>query len=72
MKQGVIETYSSNGNPTETFSTGFAYWTSFAAATVSGAVAAKIQPGRRNARQALAYVCEAPRGDVRPFARPHY
>jgi membrane-anchored mycosin MYCP len=71
---GNVKLTSSNGNPTGTFSTGFAYWngTSFAAAAVSGAVAAKIQPGRRNARQALAYVCEAPRGDIRPFAKPHH
>ena len=54
------------------FSNGFARWdgTSFAAATVSGAVAAKIQPGRCDARQALAYICEEPGGEIRPFVKP--
>lgn len=59
-------------SPTVTFSNGFAYWagTSFAAATVSGAVAAKILPGRRDARQALACIRESPEGGIRPFTKP--
>jgi membrane-anchored mycosin MYCP len=54
------------------FSNGFARWdgTSFAAATVSGAVAAKIQPGRCDARQALAWICEEPGGEIRRFVKP--
>ena len=54
------------------FSNGFARWdgTSFAAATVSGAVAAKIQPGRCDARQALACICEEPGGEIRRFVKP--
>jgi membrane-anchored mycosin MYCP len=60
------------GSPTVTFSNGFAYWdgTSFAAATLSGAVAAKIRPGRRDARQALACIRESPEGGIRPFTKP--
>jgi hypothetical protein len=69
---GKVKLASPNGSPTATFSNGFAYWngTSFAAATASGAVAAKILPGRRNARQALASILQAPRGDIRPYAKP--
>jgi hypothetical protein len=69
---GKVKLTESDGSPTATFSDGFAYWngTSFAAATVSGAVAAKTSPGRRTARQALASICEAPQGDIRPFAKP--
>jgi len=54
------------------FSNGFARWdgTSCAAATVSGAVAAKIQPGRCDARQALACICEEPGGEIRRFVKP--
>jgi hypothetical protein len=33
-------------------------------------VAAKIRPGRRDARQALACIRDAPEGDIRPFAKP--
>ena len=57
------------GSPTATFSSGFAYWdgTSFAAANVSGAVAAKIRPGRRDARQALACICESPEDGIGPY-----
>ena len=60
------------GSPTTTFSNGLAYWdgTSFAAAAVSGAVAAKIMPGRRDARQALAYVRESPEDGIRPYMKP--
>jgi hypothetical protein len=60
------------GSPTVTFSNGFAYWdgTSFAAAAVSGAVAAKTRPGRRDARQALACICESPQGGIRPYTKP--
>jgi hypothetical protein len=70
--KGKVKLTSPNGSPTATFRNGFAYWngTSFAAATVSGAVAAKIRPGRRNARQALAAILKAPPGDIRPFAIP--
>ena len=83
----VVSTYltvqvklgSPEGPPTAGFSDGFAYWdgTSFAAAAVSGAVAAKIRPGRCDARQALAYIRDVPEGirdvpegDIRPFAKP--
>lgn len=60
------------GAPTATFSNGFAYWdgTSFAAAAVSGAVAAKILPGRRDARQALASIWESPQDGIRPYTKP--
>ena len=60
------------GSPTATFSNGFAYWdgTSFAAAAVSGAVAAKTLPGRRDARQALARICESPEDGIRPYTKP--
>jgi membrane-anchored mycosin MYCP len=60
------------GSPTATFSNGFAYWdgTSFAAAAVSGAVAAETLPGRRDARQALACICESPQGGIRPYTKP--
>ena len=60
------------GSPTATFSNGFAYWdgTSFAAAAVSGAVAAKTLPGRRDARQALACIWESPEGGIRPYTEP--
>jgi hypothetical protein len=60
------------GSPTATFSSGFAYWdgTSFAAAAVSGAVAAKILPGRRDARQALARIRESPERGIRPYPKP--
>jgi membrane-anchored mycosin MYCP len=61
------------GSPTEeTFSNGFAYWdgTSFAAAAVSGAVAAKILPGRRDARQALACIRESPEDGISPYTKP--
>ena len=70
--KGEVKLSSPGGSPTATFSNGFAYWngTSFSAATVSGAVAAKIVPGRRNARQALASILQAPPGDIRPFAIP--
>jgi membrane-anchored mycosin MYCP len=53
-------------------SSGFAYWdgTSFAAAAVSGAVAAKILPGRRDAWAALAWVRAAREGGIRPFTKP--
>jgi hypothetical protein len=59
------------GSSTAVF-TGSAYWdgTSFAAAALSGAVAAKIRPGRRDARQALACICESPEGDIRPYMKP--
>jgi membrane-anchored mycosin MYCP len=59
------------GSATAKFSTGFARWdgTSFAAANVSGAVAAKIRPGRRDARQALNELLAAPAGDIRPFPK---
>jgi hypothetical protein len=54
------------------FSNRFARWegTSFAGATVSGAVAAKIQPGRCEARQALTCICEEPGGEIRRFVKP--
>jgi membrane-anchored mycosin MYCP len=60
------------GSPTTTFSDGFAYWdgTSFAAAAVSGAVAAKMVPGRCDARQALASIRESPEDGIRPYAKP--
>lgn len=60
------------GRPTAAFSSGFAYWdgTSFAAAAVSGAVAAKILPGRRDARQALARIWESPEGGIHPYPKP--
>jgi hypothetical protein len=35
-----------------------------------GAVAAKIQPGRCDARQALACICEEPGGEIRRFVKP--
>jgi len=68
---GQVKLGSPEGPPTAGFSDGFAYWdgTSFAAAAVSGAVAAKIRPGRRDARQALACIRDAPEGDIRPFAK---
>jgi len=55
----------------EKFSDGFAYWdgTSFAAATVSGAIAAKIRPGR-NARQALAILRKTPKNGIGPYDGP--
>jgi len=70
--KGEVKLGSPDGPATETFSDGFAYWdgTSFAAATVSGAVAARIQPGQRSARQALACLREAPAADIRPFTKP--
>jgi hypothetical protein len=48
--------------------TGFANWdgTSFSAATVSGAVAARIEPGRCDARQALEYIGGALPAGIRP------
>jgi hypothetical protein len=51
---------------------GFAYWngTSFAAAAVSGAVAAKIRPGRCDVRQALACILKSPEDGIRPFMAP--
>jgi subtilisin family serine protease len=57
------------GNQIEKFS-GFACWdgTSFAAASVSGAVAAMIGPGR-DARQALQAVLDSG-GDIKPFHMP--
>jgi subtilase family protein len=60
------------GSSTATFSNGFAYWsgTSFAAAAVSGAIAAKTLPGRRDARQALARIGESPEGGIRPYTKP--
>ena len=60
------------GRPTATFSNGFAYWdgTSFAAAAVSGAVAAKIRPGERDARHALAHIWKSPEGGIRPYTKP--
>jgi membrane-anchored mycosin MYCP len=60
------------GSPTKTFSDGFAYWdgTSFAAAAVSGAVAAKIVPGQSDARQALASIWESPQDGIRPYTKP--
>jgi hypothetical protein len=56
----------------ERYSNGFACWdgTSFAAAIVSGAVAAGIRPGRRDARQALACICAEPGGEIRRFVKP--
>ena len=50
-----------------TFS-GFANWdgTSFSAATVSGAVAAKIHHGRCDAREALQYICDTSGAGIRP------
>jgi len=56
----------------EKLSNGFACWdgTSFAAAIVSGAVAAAIQPGRCDARQALADICDEPAGVIRRFVKP--
>ena len=67
--EGEVKLGSPDGPKTETFSNGFAYWdgTSFAAATVSGAIAARIQPGRCNARQALACLRETPGEGIRPF-----
>jgi membrane-anchored mycosin MYCP len=69
---GKVKLGSHGGPETGKFSNGFAYWdgTSFAAATVSGAVAARIEPGRRNARQALACLREAPEAGIRPFQIP--
>ncbi len=61
------------GSPTKkTFSSGFAYWdgTSFAAAAVSGAVAAKIEPGRCDARQALSSIWASPEDGIRPYTKP--
>jgi Subtilase family len=64
-----LDSATAQGNTTATFSEGFARWdgTSFAAAAVSGAVAAKIRPGRRDARQALASVLASPGGDIRKY-----
>jgi len=61
-----------DGRKTETFADGFAYWdgTSFAAATLSGAVAAGIQRGRCSAREALESLQKAPVGNIRPFTKP--
>jgi len=74
VKLGEPDGRAPDGRKTETFTDGFAYWdgTSFAAATVSGAVAARIQPGRRNARQALARLREAPAADIRLFTKPDH
>ncbi len=65
---------SSSGNrhpthrATATFAGGFACWagTSFAAASVSGAVAAQVVPGRRNAREALNVVLGSS-GDIQRY-----
>jgi membrane-anchored mycosin MYCP len=69
---GEVKLGSPKGPPTASFSNGFAYWngTSFAAASVSGAVAAKIRPGQCDARQALARIREASEGDIHPFVMP--
>jgi|SRR5215472_5666650 len=58
-------------SPTRLFPFGFATWTgtSFAAAGVTGAVAAEIEPGRQDARRALREVLEAPQGDIRRFEK---
>ena len=68
---GEVELASTKGVATAD-SSGFARWdgTSFAAAAVSGAAAAKILPGRRDAWQALAYVRAARGGDIRPYTKP--
>ncbi len=59
------------GSPAEQDFFGFARWdgTSFAAATVSGAVASKIGPGR-DARQALSEILATPGAVVRRFPHP--
>jgi subtilisin family serine protease len=58
-----------NGNPTEVFH-GSARWqgTSFAAASVSGAVAAKIEPGS-DARRALKAVLADRKSGIRRFSK---
>jgi membrane-anchored mycosin MYCP len=58
---------STKGTPTQRFH-GFARWngTSFAAASVSGAIAAKVGPGR-DAWQALEAVLADPNNDILPF-----
>lgn len=70
--KGKVKLSSPNGPRMDKFSNGFAYWdgTSFAAATVSGAVAARIQPGRHNARQALACLRETPEDGIGPYNGP--
>ncbi len=68
---GQVKPASSPQGSPLTFS-GFAYWdgTSFSAAAVSGAVAAKIRPGRRDARQALTCILKSPEDGIRPFTAP--
>jgi Subtilase family len=65
--KGQVKPASSPQSPL-TFN-GFACWdgTSFSAAAVSGAVAAKILTGRCDARQALACLFKSPDDGIRPF-----
>jgi membrane-anchored mycosin MYCP len=67
-----LESSSPQGSTTATFSEGFAYWdgTSFAAAAVTGAVAAKIRPGHHDARQALTSILASPEGEIREYRKP--
>jgi membrane-anchored mycosin MYCP len=66
---GEVRLTMPNGNQTEVFH-GFARWqgTSFAAANVSGAVAAEIGPGR-DARQALKAVLADRKSGIRRFSK---
>jgi len=67
-----LDSPSPQGSTTATFSEGFAYWdgTSFAAAAVSGAVAAKIRPGQHDARQALASILASPANGIHEYHKP--
>jgi hypothetical protein len=67
LNEEVRLSFPSGNPPTQKFD-GYARWegTSFAAANVTGAVAAKIGPGR-DAQQALQAVLADPNSDVRPF-----
>ncbi len=61
----------SSESQTEKFS-GSAYWdgTSFAAATVSGALAAAIRPGWRDPQQAAAAICASPQYGICSYVKP--
>src|SRR5579863_2369908 len=66
-----LATPTSQGNSTQKFS-GTAYWdgTSFAAAAVSGALAATIRPGWPDPRQALESIYASPGYGIRPYPEP--